>query len=345
MITLKLEDIKEKLAGSEYDFLRTDQHLGKNIILLGLGGSHAYGTDTETSDIDVRGCALNSKEEILCGENFEQVTDIPTDTTVYSFTKLIQLLTDCNPNTIEILGLKPEHYLYLSDIGQEMLDNRRMFLSRKAVTSFSGYAAAQFRRLDNKSARLADQSVQEKHILNSITLASESFRDMYFQYPDDAIKLYIDKACSKELDTEIFMDITLKHYPLRDYCGMHNRMSDIVRDYAKVGKRNQNAISHNKLGKHMMHLLRLYIMCIDILEKGEIITFREAEHDLLMSIRNGAYLDENRQPTDEFFELVDGYKKRLDYAAENTDLPEKPDYKAIREFTMYVNERTVKDDT
>ena len=339
---MKLDEIKAKLETAEYDFLRYNEHLGRNIILLGLGGSHAYGTETETSDLDVRGCALNSKSEILCNENFEQVTDILTDTTVYSFTKLIQLLTDCNPNTIEILGLKPEHYLYLSDIGREMLDNRKMFLSRKAISSFSGYATAQFRRLDNKSARLTEQAIQEKHILGSIENAAKSFRDMYFEYPEDAIRLYIDKAVSSGLETEIFMDITLKHYPLRDYKDMWNRMNDIVRDYAKVGKRNQNAISHNKLGKHMMHLIRLYLMCIDILEKGEIITYREAEHDLLMSIRNGAFLDGNRQPTDEFFEMVEDYKKRLDYAAENTSLPENPDYEAIREFTMYVNERAVK---
>lgn len=341
---MKLDEIKAKLETAEYDFLRYNEHLGRNIILLGLGGSHAYGTETETSDLDVRGCALNSKSEILCNENFEQVTDIPTDTTVYSFTKLIQLLTDCNPNTIEILGLKPEHYLYLSDIGREMLDNRKMFLSRKAISSFSGYATAQFRRLDNKSARLTEQAIQEKHILGSIENAAKSFRDMYFEYPEDAIRLYIDEAVSSGLETEIFMDITLKHYPLRDYKDMWNRMNDIVRDYAKVGKRNQNAISHNKLGKHMMHLIRLYLMCIDILEKGEIITYREAEHDLLMSVRNGAFLDGNRQPTDEFFEMVEDYKKRLDYAAENTSLPENPDYEAIREFTMYVNERAVKGD-
>lgn len=341
---MKLEDIKKKMEGEDYDFLRTNEHLGRNIMLLGLSGSHAYGTENENSDIDIRGCALNSKSDILCGENFEQVTDVPTDTTVYSFTKLIQLLTECNPNTIEILGLKPEHYLFLSDMGRELLDNRRMFLSRRAISSFSGYATAQFRRLDNKSARLADQSVQEQHILASIRNASESFREMYFEYPKDAIRLYIDKSSAGELDTEIFMDVNLTHYPLRDYKDMWSRMSDIVKDYAKVGKRNQNAISHNKLGKHMMHLIRLYLMCIDILEKGEVITHRAAEHDILMSIRNGAFLDENRQPTDDFFALVEDYKKRLDYAAENTSLPEKPDYKGIREFTMYVNERAVKGD-
>lgn len=338
---MKLDEIKKTVAGEDYGFLRSNEHLGSNIILLGLGGSHAYGTETDSSDLDVRGCALHSKREILCGEDFEQVTNSVTDTTIYSFKKLIHLLTECNPNTIEILGLKPEHYLYLSDIGRELLNNKKMFLSRKAVNAFGGYATAQFRRLDNKSARLAVQSIQEEHVLNSIRNASLNFPEMYFSYPEDAIQLYIDDAFGDGLDKEIFMDISLHHYPLRDYKEMWNRMSDIVKDYSKVGKRNQNAISHNKLGKHMMHLVRLYLMCIDILEKGEIVTYREAEHDMLMDIRNGKFLDSNRQPTEEFFELVEGYKTRLEYAKENTSLPDQPDYRGIKDFVMSVNERVV----
>ena len=92
----------------------------------------------------------------------------------------------------------------------------------------------------------------------------------------------------------------------------------------------------------MMHLIRLYMMCLDILEKGEINTYRDKEHDLLMDIRNGKYLDKNRQPIPEFYEMVDEYEKRLDYAKENTDLPDSPDYKKINEFVASVNERVVK---
>ena len=60
---MKLDEIKKSLETAEYDFLRTNEHLGRNIILLGLGGSHAYGTETETSDLDIRGCALSRKDE------------------------------------------------------------------------------------------------------------------------------------------------------------------------------------------------------------------------------------------------------------------------------------------
>ena len=341
---MNLDEIKNKIQSSEYDFLRTNQHLGSNIILLGLGGSHAYGTNVETSDLDLRGCALNNKTEILTNANFEQFVNEDTDTTIYSFNKLISLLSNCNPNTIEILGLKPEHYLYLSPIGQELLDNKNLFLSKRAMHSFGGYATAQLRRLDNKAVRLVGQSEKEQYILNTIKNMEETFSEKYTSYPNDSIKLYVDKSAQEGYDTEIFMDINLTHYPLRDYKALWSEMNNVVKDYSKVGKRNQNAIEHNKLSKHMMHLIRLYLMCLDILERGEIVTYREKDHDFLMEIRNGKYLDENRQPIPEFFDMISDFEKRLEYAKANTSLPDNPNYKEINDFVMSVNERIVKGD-
>ena len=341
---MKISDIKNKINSDEYIFLRNNNHLKENIILLGLGGSYAYGTETNSSDIDMRGIALNSKSDILgFDKGFEQFTDNNTDTTIYSFNKMMKLLSACNPNTVEILGLKQEHYLYLSEIGLELLNNKHMFLSKRAAFTFGSYASSQLHRLDNKSARLTSQSQQEAHILNSIKNAMYDYKNRYFEFDDDSIKLYVDKAVQEEYDTEIFMDINLHHYPLRDYKSMWSEMNNIVKDYSKVGKRNQNAIEHGKLGKHMMHLVRLYIMCLDILEREEIVTYREKEHDFLMEIRNGKFLDDNRQPIPEFFDIVDDYEKKLEYAKENTSLPEKPDYKKINEFIISVNERIVKD--
>ena len=340
---MTIQEIKDKILFSkEYEFLKTNEHLGDNIILIGLGGSYAYGTNTKNSDLDVRGIALNTKEEILTNKNFEQFINEETDTTIYSFNKIVSLLSSCNPNTIEICGLKPEHYIYVHPIGKELLNNAQMFLSKRAVHTFGGYASAQLRRLDNKAVRLVNQEQREMHILNSINNAAYTFPEKYFQFNKDNIKLYIDKSEQEEYDSEIFIDINLHHYPLRDYKSMWSEMNNIVKDYSKIGKRNKHAIEKGKLGKHMMHLIRLYMMCLDILEKEEIVTYREKEHDLLMDIRNGKYLDSNDQPISEFYEMVDDYEKKLDYAKLNTSLPDNPDYKKINEFMMSVNERVVR---
>lgn len=340
-----MTDFKALLNTPEYDFLRTNQHLGSNIILLGLGGSHAYGTNVPGSDVDVRGIALNSKTDILGVTNFNQVVDEATDTTIYSFNKIIELLSNCNPNTIEMLGLKPEHYLYLSAIGQELLNNRKLFLSKRALYSFGGYATSQLRRLDNKSMRTLAQAQQEQHILNSITNATNAFPEKYECFKDgEGIKLYLDVSDNPDMDKEIFMDINLTHYPLRDYKSMWSDMKNIVSEYGKIGQRNKKAIEHGKISKHMMHLIRLYLMCIDILEKEEIVTYREADLEYLLSIRYGKFLDEEGHPIDGFYDIINEFERRMDYAAENSSLPEKPDYKAINEFMMSVNERVIKGD-
>ena len=263
-VAMNIQEIKAIVQSSDaYNFLHNNTHLKNSLIIIGLGGSYAYGLNTSNSDLDIRGCALNSKEEILTYNDFEQVIDSATDTTIYSFNKLIKLLTQCNPNCVEILALKPEHYLYVSPVGQDILDNKKMFLSSKASHTFGGYAHQQLHRLKVKTEQTG---------------------------------------------------------------------------------RNKEAVSYNKLCKHMAHLVRLYYMCFDILECGEIITYREKEHDFLMDIRNGKYLDENRQPIPEFFEIVDELEKRMKYAKENTELPDKPDYDTINEFVMTVNEMVVKDE-
>lgn len=141
------EELEKVVQGAEYDFLRENPHLGSNIMFLTLGGSHAYGTNVPGSDVDVRGVTGDSKYDLLGFGTFEQVVEQSTDTTIYGFRKLVSLLINCNPNVIEMLGSKPDNYLMVSPEGQMLLDNKALFLSKKALYSFGGYANDQLRRL------------------------------------------------------------------------------------------------------------------------------------------------------------------------------------------------------
>ena len=68
---MTISEIYDKLTSKEYDFLRTDKRLKDNIILLGVGGSHSYGTNTPESDLDIRGVSVRCKRDILVGNHFE----------------------------------------------------------------------------------------------------------------------------------------------------------------------------------------------------------------------------------------------------------------------------------
>ena len=334
----------ELLKAPEYDFIKTDKRLGKHVILLGLAGSYSYGTNNENSDIDVRGIALNRKSDLIGMTEFEQYVDDRTDSVIYAFNKVIPLFLACNPNTIELLGLNPEHYLYLNDIGRELLANRHLFLSKRAIQSFGGYADAQLRRLQNALARDSfPQAEKEQHIFNSVKNAMHNFKTRYADFEQGHVHIYVDKAVNPELETEMFMDVNLKHYPLRDYKNMWNEMHSIVKDYDKIGKRNKKK-DDNHLNKHAMHLIRLFLMALDILEKGEINTYRAKEHDLLMSIRKGEFQKEDKSFRSEFYEMLAEYERRLERAARDTALPDVPDMEAVQELVMHINEKVVRDE-
>jgi hypothetical protein len=334
-------DFKQLLQTEAYDFLRQEERFGGRIILLGLGGSYAYGTNNENSDIDFRGITLNTPSDLLGMTTFEQYVDDGTDTVIYSFNKMVKLLLECNPNTCEILGLDEDQYLIKTPLGQELLDHKELFLSKRAAKSFGGFAQAQLRRMQNAIARDSlPQSQREKHIFDSVQNALEDFGRRYDSFEQGSIHLYIDKSENPELDTEIFVDANYKHLPLRDYEHMWSVMHNVVKDYDKIGKRNHKK-DDNHLNKHAMHLIRLLMMAIDILEKGEIKTHRTAEHELLQRIRRGDFQQEDKQFSKEFYDMLEDYENRLKLATAHSILPDEPDMKKVEQFVEYVNRRAV----
>ena len=327
---------EEEVRKPEYSFLTTDEHLGDNIAILCVGGSYSYGMNVPTSDVDIRGVAVNSARELLLNNGFEQVERDEPDVTIYSFNKVLNLMSACNPNVIEMLGLRPEHYLKVSKYGQMLLDNKELFLSKVAIHSFGGYANAQLRRLDNKSGRIGDAHNQAVHIINSMKNALYAVKQLVRPFEaDENFDLVLDE------NNQVIVNAALRGYPLNELYRLVAEADKVRHDYEKLGARNSHAIEHNKIGKHMAHLFRVLYTGIDILEQQKIITYREQEKDLLLAIRNNALLTAEGQPTDEFWDLLQSVEARFSYAKENTSLPDRPDYKAIAELQFEVNKDIV----
>lgn len=331
-------DVNTLINDEKYDFLRTDKHL-KQIMFLTLGGSHAYGTNVVGSDIDIRGVALNSQSDLIGLTNFEQVIDIETDTTVYSFNKFINLLINCNPNTIELLGNKD--YYMLSKEGKLLLDNKGLFLSQKAISSFGGYATQQLKRLENFLTRDAySQELKEAHIKSSCESCLKAFSNKYENFDTNSIKLFLESSSKDNFDVEIFADFNLNKFPLRDIKTLLNDMNSIIKNYNNLNNRNRKKDDLH-LNKHAMHLVRLHLMCLDIVEKGEINTYRENDLKLLMDIRNGCYQKEDRTYKKEFFDIVNDFENKVKSAVKHTSLPKNPDMKKIEELVMTINKGVI----
>lgn len=339
------KDFHALLGTEAYDFLREHERFGKRIMLLGLSGSYGYGTNREDSDVDFRGVTLQLPSDLLGLTEFEQYVDSGTDTVIYGFNKLVRLLLECNPNSCEILGLPREKYMIISPLGEELLRNQRLFLSKRAIKAFGGYASAQLRRLQNAIARDAlPQTDREKHILQSVQNAMDDFSRRNLRVSQGSIRLFIDQAVTEGMETEIFVDADYRHLPLRDYNSILETLRNVVRDYDRIGKRNHKK-DENHLNKHAMHLIRLMMTVLDILEKQEIIICRQENLPLLMKIREGGFMLPDGTFSKEFYEVLDDYERRVQEAAKTTALPDEPDMAKVGAFVEHINRQALKEET
>jgi uncharacterized protein len=145
--------------------------------LLTVAGSRAYGIHRPDSDLDLKGVAIPPANHYLgLFDKFEQA-DKPEhlhklrdyiqdpellvlshqkklEGTVFEIKKFCALALDCNPNILDVLFCREEDVIYSSLIGEELRENRDMFLSAKAKHTFSGYAMSQLKRIRNHRAWL-----------------------------------------------------------------------------------------------------------------------------------------------------------------------------------------------
>ncbi len=139
--------------------------LQDNLVYLTIAGSRSYGMANELSDLDIKGIVIPPPEvEYHLYHKFEQAENNPEinnlaehlrnplnpkiESTVYSMRKFFGLAAEVNPNIIELLYTDESDHIVMTPAMQTLMDNRDLFLSNKARYTFSGYAAAQLKKIE-----------------------------------------------------------------------------------------------------------------------------------------------------------------------------------------------------
>lgn len=163
---------------------------------------------------------------------------------------------------------------------------------------------------------------------NKITVNGTPFDayDVGVLFNDTVTEITVDGKPISDEEVQLCFSLNIDMLPANEFSVVTNEITSCVKEFNKhLGHRNHKKDSYH-LNKHAMHLLRLYFMAEDILTRGEIITYREKEHDLLMSIKTGEYFNsEQNTLSPEFFDMVNHMDKKLLTAYENSKLPERPD--------------------
>lgn len=120
-----------------------------------IAGSWAYGTQTPSSDQDLRGFYITPKDDyISLFEVQEQVNDEKNDIVYYDLKRAFDLLKTANPNMAELLWIPEDCVKYKHPIMDILLENKKLFISKKAYFTHASYSLAQI-----KKARGANKKV------------------------------------------------------------------------------------------------------------------------------------------------------------------------------------------
>ena len=116
-------------------------------------GSHLFGLNTETSDIDTFGLFIARPEELL-GTRLRyapMVNSEKNDDTWDELEKFIIELGKSNPNALEALFTPPKFILHFNPIIQPLLDIRDSLITKQCFNSFRGYAKSQINKMTGLS--------------------------------------------------------------------------------------------------------------------------------------------------------------------------------------------------
>lgn len=329
--------------------------LRERAILVVTHGSHAYGLNTPTSDLDIKGVAIPPREYFHgFAKRFEQAESKEPDMVIYDIRKFFALAADCNPNIIEVVWGAAEHIRGATVIGLRLLGLCGDFLSKKAKHTFSGYAFSQLKRirthrrwllseikppptraemgLPERTVIPADQ-LSAAHAAIEKKLATWQLDDM--SGLDQAAKVQILNSLAEMLaEMKITGDATYTAAGRSiGYDENFLRLLDLERAYKsrraewdqyqnwKANRNPTRAALEAKHGydcKHAMHLVRLMRMCREILTEGKVIVKRP-DRDELLAIRNGAW------SYDRLEEWAEKQDAELTEVAKTSKLPNAPD--------------------
>lgn len=292
-----------------------------NLIFLTLSGSRAYGINTEQSDYDYRGICIPPLEYYLTMKNFEQHDNNEKDIVIYGISKFIELASNVNPNIVELLFADEDKIVYKHPMMERIIENRQLFLSKKAKHTFLGYAFAQMKRIKHHKKWIdnpIEKPLREKYGLPPVSqLTKEKINALYTLGRDYVEEIFNTYLKEKYRITSLFHFNKTTFF---DYIQREAVYFEDMEEYKryndwKVHRNPDRALLEAKMGfdgKHMSHLFRLLGMAKEIAVEKTIHVSRP-DKEFLMAIRNGEYgydellvrADKEEQQVNELFEKSD----------------------------------------
>lgn len=261
-------------------------------------GSHVYGTNTPTSDIDIKGIFVPEFRDTILGKEKESInnntktdqhaknTAEDIDEEYFSLKHYFKMLSRGDTVTVDMLFV-PHHHLYEFTPMWTEIQNNKHHLIHSGFASFVGYCKKQANKYGIKGSRVAAARAFLSVLQNSEDMAKINdikplLEILINEHPDHCA--WVTCRGPGNVPAEHFecvnkkmpMGLLVKHARIR--------FEEIVANY---GQRSLLAEQNDGVDwKALMHAVRIAHEAVELLSTGHI-TFPRPEADLLLKIRKG----------------------------------------------------------
>jgi hypothetical protein len=338
-------------------------------LYLVIRGSHAYGTNLPTSDIDYSGVFVQNIDSILGMSYLEQINDDKNDIVIYELRRFLELLAKNNPTILELLNTPKDCIVYKHHMFDKILENKDKFLTKICANSFGGYAKEQISKAkgQNKKQNWEKDKVSRKtpldfcfihqgehsilltEYLKKYGLAQEFCGLSKIPHSKDVYALFHTEEFAKfkgiafEDSNDIRLSSIPKDLPPACFIGHITYNKDGYMQHCKdyksyetwLEQRNEqrwvDVESHGQKidGKNMMHCRRLMDMAREIAQ-GKGIVVRRPNAQELIDIRQG------KVDLQTLIEHVESEIVEVDNLFKNSTLPDKLDIKFVEKLLIEI---------
>lgn len=340
--------ISGKRAEIEFERIKREGR----IIFQTIVGSHSYGLNVETSDVDKKFVYIDSEYNVLTGNTIDQI-NVTDDFVGYEIGRFIELLGKQNPNLSEIAFSDKRFHEICSPLFEELIiNNRKKFLSKKVAFSYGAYAHSQIKKAHTTSKKfMTDMSGPRKQVDEFTYIIKENNSIPFKKWIEEMTEISINEMVlskvnharetyaihwlddgkehgifSKNMDTiklssfpkdaPFITNVTINLDGFSMYCKEYKEWHEWNEKKNPI-RFTENLDNDKKYDrKNMTHCHRLLNMCIEILETGDIKVLRTHDRDYLLGIRYGK---------ETYQELVDLAEKKRKIISEKFITSKLPD--------------------
>jgi hypothetical protein len=325
-------------------------------------GSHLYGTNTPSSDLDFKGIYLPTAQEIVLGRvkgtiqksrpkaDCERNTKDDVDSEYFTLCRYLELLTEGQTVALDVLFANTLTFYTVqgTEIMARIYENRERLITRN-VNAFVGYARQQAAKYGIKGSRM-DALKRTMEMLDSLKV-TPGYQDTldYYTFPIEQLVQETKELVS--LEKTALIEVVMLKGPKGAFDAPHLRVNGrsipfhAKVKYAKevVGKMldgyGQRAHKAHLAGgvdwKALSHAVRVNSEAMELL-KTSVITFPRPDKELLLKIKKGEL------PYEQVAELIEQGLADLYVAHETSTLPDKPDQKFVDDLLYEVYSEIVK---